>query len=111
MKYLPDVDKVLEYYEKLVEDLGDVDRGNFYIATLASYASLLYELGVVSSEELSRYFEELRERIMDGPDLLNPYVSELLGILAEGLSEENKEEFFSKLRMLLREESLDRLEL
>ncbi len=111
LKYLLDIDLVLEYYEKLVEDEGNIDKGNFYIAILAAYASLLHELGVVGKDELSKYFEELRERIMEGPDLLNPYVSELLGILSEGLDNENFDEFFNKLRMLLREESLDRLEL
>ena len=107
---LPELSKVLEFYTKLVEDEMDIDRANFYMAILVGYAALLWKLNLVKTDELSKYFDRIREEILEGPNQLNPYVMELFGILAEGLNDKNYEELISKLRMLLREERLDRLE-
>ena len=108
---LPEISKFMEFYTKLVEDLGDVDRANFYVSLLIGYGALLWKLGLISSEDLGKYFEKLRSEILEGPNQLNPYVMELLGILSEGINDETYEELIDKLRMLLREERLDRLEL
>lgn len=107
---LPELSKVLEFYTKLVEDEMDIDRANFYMAILVGYAALLWKLNLVKTDELSKYFDRIREEILEGPNQLNPYVMELFSILAEGLDNKNYEELISKLRMLLREERLDRLE-
>ncbi len=107
---LPELSKVLEFYTKLVEDEMDIDRANFYMAILVGYATLLWKLNLVKTDELSKYFDKIREEILEGPNQLNPYVMELFSILAEGLNDKNYEELISKLRMLLREERLDRLE-
>ena len=107
---LPELSKVLEFYTKLVEDEMDIDRANFYMAILVGYAALLWKLNLVKTDELSKYFDRIREEILEGPNQLNPYVMELFSILAEGLNNKNYEELISKLRMLLREERLDRLE-
>ncbi len=101
---------MLRFYEGLV-DSGRVDEANFFLATFTGYSAFLWRAKLVDSEELSEYFEGLREGILEGPNALNPYVMELLGIIAEGLTEEVFSEFLTKLRMTLREESLDRLEL
>ena len=107
---LPELSKVLEFYTKLVEDEMDIDRANFYMAILVGYAALLWKLNLVKTDELGKYFDRIREEILEGPNQLNPYVMELFSILAEGLDNKNYEELISKLRMLLREERLDRLE-
>jgi len=107
---LPELSRVLEFYTKLIEEEMDIDRANFYMAILVGYAALLWKLNLMKTDELSRYFDRIREEILEGPNQLNPYVMELFSILAEGLDDRNYEELISKLRMLLREERLDRLE-
>ena len=107
---LPELSRILEFYTKLVEDEMNIDRANFYMAILVGYAALLWKLNLVKTDELSKYFDRIREEILEGPNQLNPYVMELFSILAEGLNDENYEELINKLRILLREERLDRLE-
>jgi len=106
---LPDLDKVVGEYETLI-DSGDIDRANFMLAVIIGYSAFLWKMGIVTREELSKYFERLRENILEGPDYLNPYVLELTSILSEGLDERLFEELLAKLRMLLREDRFDRLE-
>jgi len=107
---LPDIEKLMDIYTKLIEEELDIDRANFYMALITGYAALLWRFGLVDKNELSRYFERLRDEILEGPNQLNPYIMELFSIIIEGLNDNNFEELLSKLRMLLREERLDRLE-
>jgi len=104
------MDEVVNIYTSLVED-GRIDEGNLFLVLLAGYAAFLWEGGLISSEELGKYFESLRSELLEGPNLLNPYVMELLSILAEGLNELLFTELIEKLRITLREERLDRLEI
>ena len=106
---LPDLDVVIKEYELLVE-AGDIDRANYMLAMIVGYSAFLWKMGLIRSEEISKYFERLREEILEGPNYLNPYVLELTSILSEGLDNTLFEELLGKLRMLLKEDRLDRLE-
>ena len=107
---LPDINDIMKFYSKLIEEDMNVDEANFYMAILVGYAALLWRMGNIDSANLSKYFEKLREEILEGPNQLNPYIMELFGIISEGLNDRNINELIDKLRMLLREERLDRLE-
>jgi len=103
------VNRVLKVYSKFIE-MEDIDSANKYL--LACIESLIYEYkaGELKSDELRKISEELRYKIIDGPNYLNPYIMEVLGILEESVSEENLSEALSKIAMLHREERLDKLE-
>lgn len=107
---LPPINEVVQAYSDIIENKEDIDKGNLLIALLAGTGALLWYGGMSDSEYLSRYYDKLRTTLVEEPDLLNPYVLELLSILAEGLTEESFQEFMLKLRMLLREDTLDKLE-
>ena len=107
---LPLLNEVIQAYSEIVENKGDIDKGNLLITLLAGTGALLWYGGKVNPKYLSKYYERLRVALVEGPNLLNPYVLELLGILSEGLTEELFQEFVLKLRMLLKEDTLDKLE-
>ncbi len=107
---LPSVESVLESYEQEVLEKGDIDSANFFVALLCGYAAYLWKHKLVSAEDLQEYFDTLREEIIEGPDYLNPYVMELMSIIAQGLTDASFEEFKNKLRMVLKEDRLDILE-
>ncbi len=107
---LPPLDEVVQAYSEIVENKEDIDKGNLLIALLAGAGALLWYGGKADSKDLSEYYGKLRDVILEGPDLLNPYVLELLSILSEGLTNETFQEFLSKLRMILKEDTLDKLE-
>ncbi len=107
---LPNVESVLESYEQEVLEKGDIDSANLFIALLCGYAAYLWRHKLMSAEELQEYFETLREEIVEGPDYLNPYVMELMSIIAQGLTDASFEEFKSKLRIVLKEDRLDIME-
>ena len=107
---LPSIESVLESYEHEVLEKGDIDSANLFIALLCGYAAYLWRHKLASAEELQEYFETLRQEITEGPDYLNPYVMELMSIIAQGLTDASFEEFKNKLRMVLREDRLDILE-
>ncbi len=108
---LPPREAVLKAYERLVDE-GDIDAANFLVASLAGYALYMFRAGEIGREELSKYFDSLRFEIVDGPDYLNPYLMEVMGIMSdEALDDEALfAEANEKLRFLLKEERLDRLE-
>ena len=106
---LPSKEVVVEVYSSLVDE-GNVDEANFFLAVVTGYAAYLWRRGIVNSQTLSKYFDELRTEILEGPDYLNPFLMEILGIGAEGLDDVTFREMIDKLRMLLREERRDRLE-
>jgi len=107
---LPPLNEAVQAYSEIVENKEDIDKGNLLIALLAGTGALLWYGGKIDSEDLSEYYGKLRDAILEGPDLLNPYVLELLSILSEGLTNETFQEFISKLRMILKEDTLDKLE-
>jgi len=104
-----DLSNIIKIYENYVED-GDIDRANFFLATAVGFLSFLAVNGFIDVNKLSKFASKLRLEIVEGPNYLNPYVMELLGIVEEGLSSDNFNELISKLRTLLKEERLDRLE-
>ncbi len=106
---LPDLDDVVEAYSMLI-DSGEVDEANFFIALLAGYSAFLWRTGLTTADVLSNYFNRLRMEIVDGPDYLNPYLMEIIGILSEGLSELTFKELLHKLRSILKEDRLDIIE-
>lgn len=108
---LPPRGTVLKAYERLVDE-GDIDAANFLVASLAGYALYMFRAGEIGRGELSEYFDSLRFEIVDGPDYLNPYLMEVMGIMSdEALDDEALfAEASEKLRFLLKEERLDRLE-
>ena len=108
---LPPRETVLRAYERLIDE-GDIDAANFLVASLAGYALYMFRAGMIGREELIKYFDSLRFEIVDGPDYLNPYLMEVMGIMSdEALDDEALfAEASEKLRFLLKEERLDRLE-
>ena len=107
---LPFLEEVIQAYSEIVENKEDIDKGNLLIALLAGTGALLWYGRKIDSDSLSGYYGKLRDAILEGPDLLNPYVLELLSILSEGLTDETFQEFILKLRMVLKEDTLDKLE-
>ena len=107
---LPSIESVLESYEQEVLERGDIDSANLFIALLCGYAAYLWKYKLVSAESLQEYFDTLCTEIIEGPNYLNPYVMELMSIIVQGLTPTSFEEFKGKLRMVLREDRLDILE-
>ena len=107
---LPSIESVLELYEQEAIEKEDLDSANFFIALLCGYAAYLWKHKLISAEDLQEYFDALREEIVEGPNYLNPYVMELMSIIAQGLTDSSFEEFKNKLRMVLKEDRLDILE-
>ena len=101
---------ILNTFTKLVER-GEIDYANRYI--LAIIEALIHEwrVGNISSEELKNIASYLRHEITQGPNNLNPYIWEVLGILEEEVNESNIDEAFNKIRELWHEERLDKLEM
>lgn len=104
-----DLNNVLTIYSNYV-DVGDVDRANFFLTILAGFIAFLKYFNIIDQAQVTEFIKDLRLQVIEGPDYLNPYVMELLGILEEELNQDSFNEFMTKLRMLLREERLDRLE-
>ncbi len=108
---LPSVETVIKLYEDLI-DSGKIDEANLLIAMLSGVGAYIGRYGSADPSSVWEYFDRLRMEIIEGPDYLNPYVMELLGMLAQGIEDEAcMEEFKSKLRAVLREDRLDNLEL
>ncbi len=108
---LPSIETIVGLYERLV-DQGRIDEANLLIAMLGGVGAYLGIYGSKDPSSIWEYFDRLRVEIVEGPDYLNPYVMELLGILAQGIEDESTmEEFKNKLRAVLREDRLDNLEL
>ncbi len=78
---LPPVDEVVKIYSKYIER-EDVDSANRFLACVAALAAYAANAGL-DPEEVKRYAEELREKIVEGPEMLNPYVFGLLGDMIE----------------------------
>ena len=107
---LPSLDDVIQAYSEIVESKEDIDKANLLVALVAGAGALLWYGGRIDSTTLAEYCSNLRDAILEGPNLLNPYVLELLSILSEGLTPESFQEFMTKLRMILKEDTLDKLE-
>jgi len=78
---LPPVDEVVKIYSKFIEK-EDVDSANRFLASVAAMAAYAANAGL-DPEEVRKYVEELREKIVEGPEMLNPYVFGLLGDIIE----------------------------
>jgi hypothetical protein len=78
---LPPIDEVVKIYSKYIEQ-EDVDSANRFLASVAAMAAYAAKAGL-NPEEVRRYAEELREKIVEGPEMLNPYVFGLLSALAD----------------------------
>jgi hypothetical protein len=103
------VDDIINIYEKYVS-VNDVDNANFFIAIIAGLLGFMKYHKVLSPESVAELAKTLRIGLIEGPNYLNPYVMELLGILEEEFNEALFNEFLFKLKSILREERLDRLE-
>ncbi|ABU81962.1 hypothetical protein [Ignicoccus hospitalis] len=82
---LPPIDEVVKVYSKFI-DKEDVDSANRFLASVAAMAAY-YAAAEGKGEEVRKYIEELREKIVEGPEMLNPYVFGLLGDLIEDPSD------------------------
>ena len=80
---LPPIEEVVNTYSKLVEEKEDIDSANRFLASVCAMAAYASYAGALKPEEVSNYAEELREKIVEGPEMLNPYVFGLLGDLIE----------------------------
>ncbi len=79
---LPPIDFVVKTYSKFIEK-EDVDSANRFLASVAALASFAASSGTLPPEEVSKYVEELREKIIEGPENINPYVFGFLGEVAD----------------------------
>ena len=86
---LPPLDFVIKTYSKFIEK-EDVDSANRFLATIAMMASFAASVGTLKPEEVSKYVEELREKIIEGPENINPYVFGLLGEVADNPTDLDK---------------------
>ena len=103
-------DTILSVFSYFVEKEYDIDKANRYL--LAKIESLIHECeaGFISEDQLRELASTLREEIIQGPNHLNPFISEILGIIEEGLSEDNLREVMEKIKSLWKENRLDKLE-
>ena len=79
---LPPIEEVVKTYSKFVEK-EDIDSANRFLASVCTTIAYATAAGTLDPEEASKYADELRERIVEGPEMLNPYVFGLLGDLIE----------------------------
>jgi predicted nuclease of restriction endonuclease-like (RecB) superfamily len=104
------INRIFETYSKYIDEDLDIYSGNRYLTV--AIETLIHEAwkNTISREELSREAASLRDRLVDGPGNLNPYVMELLGILEESTSDENLKEALDLCRRLLKEDRFEKLE-
>jgi len=93
---LPPVDEVVKIYSKYIEN-EDVDSANRFLASVAAMAAYAAKVGL-DPEEVRRYVEELRDKIVEGPEMINPYVFGLLGDLIDDPT--NLEAVKERLRLI-----------
>ncbi|ALU12602.1 hypothetical protein EYM_05620 [Ignicoccus islandicus DSM 13165] len=86
---LPKIDDVLEVYSSFIER-EDVDSANRFLASLCSTIAFAVASGKLDEEKARSYLEELREKVVEGPGMLNPYVFGLLGDLIEDPKDINR---------------------
>lgn len=79
--FLPPIEEVVKIYSKYVEQ-EDIDSANRFLASVAAMAAYAARAGL-NPEEVRKYIDELREKIVEGPEMINPYVFGLLGDLIE----------------------------
>jgi hypothetical protein len=104
------VERILKVYSKYIDEDLDIYSGNRYLTV--AIETLIHEAlkGVINRDDLRRVAEELRDKILEGPGNINPYVMEILGILEESTSDENLKEALELSRRLLREDRFEKLE-
>ncbi len=104
------IERIIKTYSKYIDEDLDIYGGNRYLTVAVE--TLIHEAlkNTFPKEQLRKIAEKLRDRILEGPGSLNPYVMELLGILEESISEENLEEALELCRRLLREDRFEKLE-
>jgi len=78
---LPPIDEVIKIYSKYVDE-EDIDSANRFLASVAAVAAYAARAGL-DPEKVRNYVDELREKIVEGPEMINPYVFGLLGDLIE----------------------------
>lgn len=101
-------DSLIRAYVNLVDK--DVDIANRLILHFIGFLAYLWKANEINRESISQISSVLRKEILEGPNFLNPYLAELLGILEEGLNENNFVELTEKIKLLEQEERLDKLE-
>ncbi len=104
------VEKILKVYSKYIDEDLDIYNGNRYLTV--AIETLVHEAlkGVISRDDLRKTAEKLRDKILEGPGNINPYVMEILGILEESTSDENLKEALELSRRLLKEDKFEKLE-
>jgi len=93
---LPPVDDVVKIYSKYIEE-EDVDSANRFLASVAAMAAYAAKVEL-DPEEVKKYVEELRDKIVEGPEMINPYVFGLLGDLIDDPT--NLEAVKERLRLI-----------
>jgi hypothetical protein len=104
------VERILKVYSKYMDEDLDIYSGNRYLTVAVE--TLIHEAlkGVINRNDLRKIAEELRDKILEGPGNINPYVMEILGILEESTSDENLKEALELSRRLLKEDRFEKLE-
>ncbi len=104
------VEKTVEAAMKYFDEKLDLYRGNRYL--VVAIEKVLHEayLGYVSGDELRRYAEAMRDKLLEAGASVNPYIMEMLGIVEENSGPEGIEEALELSRRLLREDRLEKIE-
>lgn len=104
------VDRILKTYTRYIDEDLDIYSGNRYLTVAVE--TLIHEAlkNTFPRKELSRIAMDLRDKILEGPGSINPYVMEILGILEESSDEEHLREALELSRKLLKEDRFEKLE-
>ncbi len=102
--------RIIETYSKYIDEDLDIYSGNRYLTVVIE--SLIHEAlkNTFPREALKELAMNLRDKILEGPGSINPYVMEVLGILEESSDEEHLKEALELCRRLLKEDRFEKLE-
>jgi hypothetical protein len=104
------IDRILKVYTKYIDEDLDIYSGNRYLTV--AIETIIHEAlkGAIPREEISRLAMDLRDKLLEGPGSVNPYVMEVLGILEESSDDEHLREALELCRKLLKEDRFEKLE-
>ncbi len=103
------VERIVEVYGKHI-DREDIDSANRYLLAVIEAMIREWQVGALDASTLQKMAQELRDKLVEGPGFVNPFVMEVLGILEEKVDEENVREALDLIRRLWQEETLAKLE-
>ncbi len=104
------MDRILKVFSKYVDEKLDLYTGNRYLLSVIEMIIHEYGAGLWKPDELKDFAAKLREKLIEGPGNVNPFIMEILGIIEEGVNEENIREALDIAKRLWKEDRFDKLE-